>query len=68
MVCREIAVDVGNMPHCFIHDNPGLKILHYFLSNCKYEGIRGDKHSCCGTPSIHTATLRGVLSGDIPRS
>ena len=36
--------------------------------NCKCEGTRGDKHSCCATPNIHTATPRGVLSGDVPRS
>ena len=56
------------MPHCFILDIPGLKILQRFLNNLKYEGTRGDKPSCCATPSIHTATQRGVLSGGIPRS
>ena len=56
------------MPHSFILDIPDLKILHRFLSNCKYEGTRGDKHSCCATPNIHKATPRGILIGDIPRS
>jgi len=29
---------------------------------------RGDKHSCCATPNVHTATPLGMLSGDIPCS
>jgi len=36
--------------------------------NRKCEGTRGDKHSCCATPNIHTATPLGILSGDVPCS
>jgi hypothetical protein len=36
--------------------------------NHKCDGTRGDKHSCCATPNVHTATPLGILSGDIPCS
>ena len=36
--------------------------------NRKCEGTHGDKHSCCATPIIHTATPLGILSGDVPCS
>ena len=36
--------------------------------NRKCEGIHGDKHSCCETPNVHTATPLGTLSGDVPCS
>jgi len=36
--------------------------------NCKCEGTRGDKHSCCATPNVHTATPLGILNGDVPCS
>jgi hypothetical protein len=28
----------------------------------------GDKHSCCATPNVHTATPLSMLSGDVPCS
>ena len=36
--------------------------------NRKCEGTHGDKHSCCATPNVHTATPLGVLSSDLPCS
>jgi len=36
--------------------------------NRKCEDTRGDKHSRCKTPNIHTATPLGILSGDVPCS
>jgi len=33
--------------------------------NRKCEGTQGDKHSCCATPNVHTATPLGILSGDV---
>jgi len=36
--------------------------------NCRCEGTRGDKHSCCATPSVHTVMPLGMLSGDVPCS
>jgi hypothetical protein len=36
--------------------------------NRKGDGTRGDKHSCCATPIVHTATPLGTLSGDVPCS
>jgi len=34
--------------------------------NRKCEDTRGDKHSCCATHNVHTATPLGMLSGDVP--
>jgi len=39
--------------------------IHAEIANVK---TRGDKHSCCATPSVHTATPLGMLSGDVPCS
>jgi hypothetical protein len=36
--------------------------------NRKCEGTRGDKHWCCATPNVHTATPLDILSGDVPCS
>ena len=36
--------------------------------NRKCEGTRGDKHLCCTTPSAHTPTPLGILSGNVPCS
>jgi hypothetical protein len=36
--------------------------------NRKYEDTRGDKHSCCATLYVHTATPLGMLSGNVPCS
>jgi hypothetical protein len=36
--------------------------------NRKCEGTRGDKHLCCATPNVNTATPLGILSGDFPCS
>ena len=36
--------------------------------NRKCEGTRGDKHWCCTTPNVRTATPLGILSGDVPCS
>jgi len=35
--------------------------------NRKCEGTRGNKHSCCATPNLHTTPL-GTLSGEVPCS
>jgi len=31
VVCRQIRIDVGDMPQCFILDIPGHEFLHCFL-------------------------------------
>jgi len=31
VVCRQIVIDVGDMPHCFLLDISGHEILHRFL-------------------------------------
>jgi hypothetical protein len=36
--------------------------------NRKCDGTHVDKHSYCATPSVHTATPLGMLSGDVPCS
>jgi len=38
------------------------------MLNRKCEETRGDKHSCCATPNVHTASPLGMLSGDVPCS
>ena len=38
---------------------------HAEIANVK---TRGDKHSCCATPNVHTATPLGMHSGDVPCS
>jgi len=36
--------------------------------NRKCDATHGDKHSCCATPNVHTATPLGILSGNVPCS
>jgi len=31
MVCMQIVIDVGDIPHCFNPYVPGLEFLHHFL-------------------------------------
>jgi hypothetical protein len=42
--------------------------FHVLAEIANVTGTRGDKHSCCATPNVHTATPLGMLSGDVPCS
>jgi hypothetical protein len=46
---------------------PSAPVLSPFW-NRKCEDTRGEKHSCCATPNVHTATRLSMLSGDVPCS
>ena len=60
MVCTHILVDVGDIPHCFIPDVPGLEFLRHILDEGQY--TRGTICLCLSTVDFSVAGINIILT------
>ena len=60
LVCRQIVIDVGDIPQCCIPDITGLEFLHHILDEGQY--IKGTICLCLSIVDFSVAGINIILT------